>query len=259
MIDIERHRQDLTTWGITRIDQLFSLAEVESARDPIVRIGAKHGLHSATGWERSQSRFTGAKEFRAAVNALTHSDSFPNLVTPDLLDLAERLLGESVTLMPPGQQILFTLPGASSWSVPHDVWHVDAPRSGKNISPGLQLFAFLDDVEPTGGGTLAVAGSHHLLNHAGQLRSKEFKRRLAREPYFRSLFNPDRDPIARLDETQGKIGDVNVRVMELTGRAGDAWFMDLRILHSPAPNAADSARMMLTCRLPGTSVGTNWY
>lgn len=259
MINVERHKQDLEKWGLTRIDNLFSLAEVESARDPVVRIGAEHGLHTSTGWERMRSRFTGAKEFRAAVNALTHSESFPNLISRDLLELTESLLGEPVTPLPPGQQILFTLPGATSWMVPHDVWHVDAPRSGKNISSGLQLFTFLDDVAPRGGGTLAVAGSHRLLNHAGELRSKQLKRQLARDLYFRHLFDPGRDPIVGLDETIGKIGDVDLQVMELTGRAGDAWFMDLRILHSPAPNAADTARMMLTCRLPGSSFGTKWH
>jgi len=44
------------------------------------------------------------------------------------------------------------------------------------------------------------------------------------------------------------IGDVAVTLVELAGEPGDAYFVDLRVLHSGAPNAAPRPRMMLTYR-----------
>ena len=44
------------------------------------------------------------------------------------------------------------------------------------------------------------------------------------------------------------VGNVALQVMELTGAPGDGYLVDLRTLHSGAPNAADRPRMMITDR-----------
>jgi ectoine hydroxylase-related dioxygenase (phytanoyl-CoA dioxygenase family) len=44
------------------------------------------------------------------------------------------------------------------------------------------------------------------------------------------------------------VHDVPLQVTELTGSPGDAWLMDLRVLHASAPNAGDRPRVMLTHR-----------
>ena len=36
--------------------------------------------------------------------------------------------------------------------------------------------------------------------------------------------------------------------MEVTGAPGDAWLMDLRVLHASAPNAGEHPRVMVTRR-----------
>ncbi len=255
-MDLNDHKKDLETWGVTRFDGLIAKADAILARDLIHKVGQDHGLYTSDGWRRSQSRFSAAGRFRTAINVLSHSVDFPNLISRQLVDTAHILIEEAVTPSPPGQQILFTLPGATSWCVPHDVWHVDASRLGPLGPPGLQMFTFLDDVEPEGGGTLIVAGSHRLLNHSGVLRSKEIKQRLSREPYFRSLFDPKRAPINRLEDAAGSVDDVDLKIVEITGQVGDVYFMDLRVLHTPAVNASDKARLMLTCRLPRTAVAS---
>ncbi|QTD54884.1 phytanoyl-CoA dioxygenase family protein [Parasphingorhabdus cellanae] len=240
--------------GITKCDGLASKADAIVARDLIYEIAAEHSLHQSTGWQRSQSRFGIPKPFRAAINALNHADHFPNLVSEELVKVAEGLLGEPVRPLAPGQQILFTLPEAVSWSVPNDVWHVDVPRLGDLGPSGVQMFTFLDDVQPKGGGTLVLAGSHRLMNNSHHLRSKELKRLLGREKYFQSLFDANRKPITHLEDTAGSVDDVDLEVVELTGQIGDVYFMDLRMLHTPAPNSAQTPRVMLTCRLPRTAV-----
>lgn len=256
MIELEKHKRALEDRGLVKLEGFVPKAQVTLARDLICAVAEKHGLYSAGSWTPSASRFSDAKPFRAAINALNHADHFPDLISEDVLQIARDLQGEAVASLPPGQQILFTLPSTVSWSVPSDVWHIDIPRLGKLGPPGLQVFIFLDDVEPKGGGTLVLSGSHRLLNTSRVMRSKELKQALRTEPYFRSLFDSERAPIHRLEDTLGSVDGVNLEVVELTGSSGDVYLMDLRTLHTPAPNSSNTARLMMTCRLPRAAIAS---
>jgi ectoine hydroxylase-related dioxygenase (phytanoyl-CoA dioxygenase family) len=247
---LDKHKAEFEAWGITKYSGLVSPAAAHAARDLIREEASKHSLLSPTGWQRSHSRFGEPKPFRAALNRLNRADHFPDFVSKELIETAQALLGDVVRPLPPGQQILFTLPGNALWSVPNDVWHVDVPRFGTLDSPGLQMFTFIDSVGPKAGATLVLAGSHRLLNNSHVIRSKELKRLLRRDQYFQWLFDQKRDSISKLDETRGTVDNVVLQVHELTGQVGDVYFMDLRTLHTPAPNCSDTARLMLTCRLP---------
>lgn len=158
-------------------------------------------------------------------------------------------------------QLLFTPPGARHWFVPNAIWHVDVPRLGDAGPPGVQVFILLDDIAPGGGATLVVAGSHRLLNDRVR-RSKDVKKALKQRPYFRHLMGPrpqgrdasngsdtDVDSVRLLDDP-GQDGNVPLQVVEMAGRAGDAYITDLRLLHTLAPNASDRPRLMATMRLP---------
>lgn len=248
------HKSELHELGVTRFEDLVSAAAFARARDQIQQVALDHGVYSANGWKKSARRFEDEKGLRAAINALNHSSTFPDFVSGPVVDTATALANEQLTPLAPGQQILFTRPGSDEWSVPHDLWHIDVPRLGKLGPPGLQAFIFLDDVQAEGGGTLIVAGSHRLLNHAGVVRSKELKQKLAAHAYFRDLFDAGKAARNRPGEMTGSADGVDLKVVELSGQAGDVVFMDLRVLHAPAPNAADTARLMLTCRLPRTAI-----
>ena len=252
----DEHRSTLSKWGIVKLERCVPEATATSAAQQITQFARKHKLYTEDTWQKSASRFSSTKPFRAELNALSRCSSFPNFISTDLIKLAEELIGEPATPMSPGQQILFTLPGAATWAIPHDVWHIDYPRDGEQQSPGLQMFTFLEDVSAKGGGTLVVGGSHHLFNTSGRLSSKELKKRLQNIPYFKSLFDPNRAPITDLAETSRREGGIDLRIMELTGRPGDVYFMDLRTLHTPAPNASNMARLMLTCRLPRSAIAS---
>lgn len=254
MSKLHKYRTQLESLGAARVDGLIPKSEAIIARDLIYEIASNHGLYTSGGWRRSDGRFVLDKSFRTALKALNASARFPNLISENLVKFTEELLGEQITPLPPGQQILFTLPGATSWSVPHDVWHIDVPRLGELGPPGLQVFIYLDELAPEGGGTLAVAGSHRLLNSSNFIRSKDLKPLLQKETYFQNLFDAERGKISCLEDTMGTLGDVDLEVVELTGQIGDVYFMDLRTLHTPAPNASETARIMLTCRLPRTAI-----
>ena len=253
-MELSDHRNELEDWGLTRIEGFVARSAALKARQLIYDIAADYDLYTSDGWRHSSSRFGLDKSFRTAINALNSSNRFPDLFGDSAIQLTEELLGEPVIILPPGQQILFSLPVQGSWSIPHDVWHVDVPRLGEPGPPGLQLFTFVDDVEPEGGATLAVAGSHNLYNTSKTLRSKELKRLMGAETYFRRLFDPTRSPISSVDETLGRVDGIDLKVVELTGRIGDVYVMDLRTLHTPAENVSTKARIMLTCRLPRAAV-----
>ena len=42
------------------------------------------------------------------------------------------------------------------------------------------------------------------------------------------------------------MGDVALELVELAGSPGDAWFVDMRVLHAGAPNACARPRLMAT-------------
>ncbi len=181
--------------------------------------------------------------------ALKRSKIFTEIMTSEVDSVIRSLCEDAEPILGSDRpQLLFTLPGIEDWTVPSRVWHVDVPRLPDNVFPGVQLFTFLETVLPRGGGTLAVSGSHRLVNEEGYIRSKFMKRRLKRELYFRRLFNkkvPDR--MSFLTES-GQAGDVPLKVIEMTGKPGDAYITDLRLLHTVAPNANPEPRVMLTQR-----------
>jgi hypothetical protein len=243
--------------GVLRVPKLFSADRVRRAREHVQRRLARLGLWRNGAWSlggmaRPVWPDTGLKSSKAIGNK--HPDLEMLLEEPALLSAVEALLGghgfdRSVFRRP---QVLFTLPNAdaSTWTVPTH-WHVDVPRLASGRRPGVQVFAFLDTVESRGGGTLVVTGSHRLLNDGRFLRVKDLRDRLCRESFFHELYSEapvTRGDRARLLGQVGAVGDVTLEVMELTGAPGDAWFTDLRVLHTASPNAASYPRMMATHR-----------
>ena len=150
------------------------------------------------------------------------------LVTPGLIEYVTRLGGrtpavqDTQLLLSPPQQGASTLEGLN--------WHVDISAKPQGPLPGVQAFFLIDDVAPGGGATLALAGSHR-------------------------VDTPGRPSASRLRETlktsasieQG-LQQLGIDIVEMSGRAGDVFLMDLRLLHTPSVNATKNVRMMATAR-----------
>ncbi len=241
--------------GVLRLGGLLSADRVRRAREHVQRRLAPLGLWREGAWHlesfpRPQWPASGLKTSKAIGNK--HPDVQALLEEPALLSAVDTLLRgrafDRTAFRRP--QILFTLPNSETWTVPTD-WHVDSPRLASGRPPGVQLFTFLDTVEPRGGGTLVIAGSHRLLNDGRLIRAKELRRLLCREAFFRELCSgapASAEDRARLLDRAGVVDDVVLELVELTGAPGDAYLTDLRVLHSGAPNAADRPRMMATHR-----------
>jgi Phytanoyl-CoA dioxygenase (PhyH) len=244
--------------GVLRFAGLLSSETVRRAREAVLRPLERMGLWKAGAWQldalpRPQWPETGLKTSQVIGNR--HPELAALVEEPALAAAVDALL-EGCPYEHPGPnrrpQVLFTLPNAQTWTVPAG-WHSDSPRLASSQSAGVQLFAFLDVVEARGGGTLAIAGSHHLLNEGRPIRPSEFRRLLRAEPFFADLLvgEPSADSAqhgADLLQRTGTVGNVQLQIVEMTGVPGDVWLMDLRVLHVGSPNAAERPRMMLTFR-----------
>lgn len=234
--------------GVLRLGRLISREWFGPARDAVLRRLEKLGLYEngtwhLDGWPKPRWPDPGLKVARD----IGHRHPEVEALRKDrgLLAVLDAVLDghpfdRTVHRRP---QVLCSLPNAEVWSLPTG-WHTDSPRLASGERPGVQVFTFLEPVEPRGGGTLVVAGSHQLLCNGRSLRPADVKPLLRTEPFFEALYAGR----ANGDLPTGFSGDIPLRVMELTGLPGDAWIVDLRVLHGPAPNAGERPRIMVTDR-----------
>jgi hypothetical protein len=127
----------------------------------------------------------------------------------------------------PDSQLLLSLPRQGAWSLDHLNWHVDVAAPPGDRVPGIQVFYLIGDVVPRGGATLALARSHRLEGEAMHR--------------LRGVLKGNGDLPAALS-------DSGTQIVEMSGRAGDLFLMDMRVLHTPSVNESPNIRMMATTR-----------
>lgn len=154
------------------------------------------------------------------------------LLTPEVRGVIAGLSGMPANA-PADTQLLLSLPHRRGEAEQPLNWHVDLKSASARECPGVQVFYLIDDVRPGGGATLALARSHRLSGDAARKLRAALKS------------GPGLDAAAR---------DSGTEVIEMSGAAGDVYFMDMRVLHSPSFNASTGLRMMATTRMgrPGT-------
>ena len=242
--------------GVVKLDGLIPRELVDHAAQRAVDVLERAGVMRDGDWIAGRvAGWTVRNSLSKRLKPLARERFFGDLVSTDVLAAASKLAGDAALgTMIDRPQILFTPPDAETWTVPHKIWHLDYPRLGELGRPGVQMFAVLRSLRPGGGGTLVVAGSHRLLNDRGHVASKNVKKALKREPWFGALLKGDQPDRDRFLREPGRVGDVPVQVVEMHGEPGDVYMVDLRVLHTLAPNAAESPRLMLTQRFVRTSL-----
>jgi hypothetical protein len=240
--------------GVLRFEGLLSAGRVRAALEYVQSRLERLGLWQGGEWRLADTPKPVWPDRRLKTSEVVgnkHPAVEALLEEPALLAAIDALLGGRPfdRTMHKRPQVLFTLPTAGGWMLP-DGWHADSARLASGQSEGVQLFGFLDTVEPRGGGTVVIAGSHRLFNFGRHIHGKEFTRLVREEPFLRGLLSPGvlanvaaGDPLPK-----GVSGAVELEVLELTGEPGDAYLIDLRILHAGAPNASERPRMMVTHR-----------
>jgi len=142
------------------------------------------------------------------------------------------------------------------WDVPFAGWHLDFPAS--DSLEGLFLvrpFTCLQHLPHRGGATLAVAGSHLLVEdlirkHADrQMHSADVRKALIRSySWMKALCSRGEraDRIERFMDLTGHVGGAQLRVVEMTGEPGDVFLVHPLILHTASRNCANVPRMVLS-------------
>ena len=155
-------------------------------------------------------------------------------------------------------QFLVNFPSGGRWTVPSRVWHTDFDFRGPADPPsGALVFSFLSDVPAGAGGTLVVAGSHRLIARfvaarpsAGREKMKVTRTTfLASEPWLRELTGPDSEGRSERLMQESLVAGVPLRVVELTGEAGDVMIGHPWLLHAGAPNCGAAPRLMRVQRV----------
>lgn len=194
------------------------------------------------------------------------AEPLQSFTTADLYSAINALLGPGNWKKPRHWGgFLVSLPKSEEdgpWYIPTSGWHVDYHYT-YDAEPlfGLRVFSFLSNVEPQGGGTLVVSGSQRVVSdyvktlstaerNAGYARVR--KRMHASLPWFKRLTEGnERDPnrIPTLMEQSGRVGDVEVRVEQLSGTAGDVVRMHPWVVHTSSPIRGDKPRFLLAKNL----------
>jgi hypothetical protein len=152
------------------------------------------------------------------------------LVTPSLIERVAQLGGRAPTGIQ-DTQLLLSPPHQGTWTLEGLNWHVDIAARPQGPLPGVQAFFLIDDVAPGGGATLALAGSHRV-----DMPGRPSASRL------REVLKTTNGDMAR------DLAQLGIGIVEMSGRAGDVFLMDLRLLHTPSVNATKNVRMMATAR-----------
>lgn len=151
------------------------------------------------------------------------------LMSAELFALVGRLAGRAPSNVQP-TQLLLSPPQQGAWSLQGLNWHVDVRAGIADPIPGIQAFFLLDDVAPRGGATLALAGSHRLGTQG-----------MPSPASLRGVLGHSQNLVQDLQRE-------GIALVEMSGRAGDVFLMDMRVLHTPSINSAKHPRMMATCR-----------
>lgn len=145
------------------------------------------------------------------------------------------------------------------WTVVADGWHWDAEDLATNLDrpQSLFIFAVFSHIEPEGGGTLLLAGSHNLLRRfftaltplQQGARRKALREQFSRSsPYLAALTGKapfEGDRVAHFLAERDDDG-VAVRVVEVAGQPGDAFLCHPALLHAVSINARSVPRLMRT-------------
>lgn len=194
----------------------------------------------------------------AGFHDLPKAENFEQIGSPAVREALDNLLGDGNWQKPERWgSLLVTFPESTGrWDVPHNSWHLDFPAPSRSQELfAVRLFVGLAKLRPAGGGTLFLAGSHRLVQElvdkgpAEKLRSAEAREALIRSyPWVKELCSLDEkvDRVQQFVKGGAVIGDINVRVIEMTGEAGDVFMTHPLMLHAGSRNCAQDPRLVLS-------------
>lgn len=242
-------RTEFDRTGILKLEGVFSDAEAARMRDVIWgQLQRKYEIHrdQPATWNRHPPfGLQSSRKHRA----------FAPIFGPSLVATLDELFGAGGWAMPKHYgQALVTMPNVDEWRVPHKIWHADLSyETAADDLFAVKYWALLGDLQPGGGGTPQLAGSHRLTARyiedftPERLEYKRVRDGLLRShPWLRALTTNDDDPErnVRFMSADVDIDGLPARVIECTGNAGDVYVTHPWVMHSIAANNAAEPRLM---------------
>lgn len=190
--------------------------------------------------------------------AVRKSRSFREAMGAEFAATVDQLLGQGRWQRPKDcGTLLYTFPEArAKWDVTTGHWHWHGnPLRNLDRQRDIFIFCFLNRVEPEGGGTVVIEGSHHVVcKFFGELtpaqleiKTKDLKQKFfASDPWLRELTNK-KDSKNRRQKFMAKptnVHDHPLRVVELTGEPGEAYITNMSTMHSRSYNVLSQPRFM---------------
>ena len=235
--------------GVIRVDGAFTPAEAAAIREVVWRhIEQRSAVRYANpaSWSASAAGSFG-------LSSLARRPEFAAVTQNSRVRDALDAIFEGGSWEALGFKVLLTFPDKAPWVMPRG-WHVDFGLERPTWPAfAVKIFAFFDAVEPGGGGTLVMEGSHELHGRFAAETAQDLASPAAHHELMHkykwvervaaggSASHPLRDLIGQWHEVDG----IPLRVSELTGGPGDVVLTHMHVLHSPAPNAGTRPRQML--------------
>lgn len=240
---------DFEERGWTLISGGVSASDAEAMRNALWLALADHGIHP-------KDLSTWTVERPARLQRLRDDPAFRWHPTAPLMQAIEAIVGPGFDPPKDWGSAFIAFPSAAPWDVPHKGWHIDANyRSPLFPAGGVKTLALIGDVNSRGGGTQVLNGSHRLVSNWFRrhppppgAKSAELRDRLRAHPYIDALLTY-RDSERRIERFMRATEDdqgVPLKVVELTGRAGDVILMHPLLMHAAAPNNNDEPRLMVS-------------
>jgi len=229
MVDDRLVRDTFNTWGVVAVRSAFSANAAAAMKDVIW-----NRLHAQT-TARRDAPASWSRVVQPSFKPLKRRSEFHAVnETPAIRASLDAIFGER-TWQPSGSgvQVLMTFPNAETWVLPHHLWHMDAGFASSTPTTIVRAFCCVDVVERGGGGTLALAGSHRLVDRyhrdlsASQREgnSASWRRFLNTDPWTRELIRPGREPerTRRLMDADTDVDGVGMNIVEMIGEPGDVY------------------------------------
>lgn len=122
-----------------------------------------------------------------------------------------------------------------------------------SVLSAVRPFVCLATISHGGGGTLVVAGSHrlaqNLVREGERLPSAETRKRLLRaHAWIKALCSrEEKNDRSQRFMKKGTVADgIDLRVVEITGAAGDVFLVHPMMLHATSKNCSTEPRLALT-------------
>ncbi len=253
-----------TKWGYLRVPGAFKESDSLRMHEWMWR-----RMQQVHGIERNDPATWNVEWPAAHITEQQSGPSPARMATSAFEAAADALLGANTwQLARDWAGALISFPGqdGAAWNVVANGWHWDTDLAAHlDRLQGLFIFTVFSDIEPTGGGTLLLAGSHHLLHRffrtltpAQQAAKRKAQRELfsRSSPYLAALTGKvpfEGDRIAHFMAEADDDG-VAVQVVEVTGQPGDAFLCHPSLFHAVSINSSVVPRLMRTTQAHTLSV-----